>query len=63
MPKTTEPKGVGDTLVRLSECSLEERLDAYQRLLRYGEIKTPEEAERMLAMVLDPGDRGGRIAA
>lgn len=52
----------GTKLVRLRELPLEERTKGYAKLVRNGDL-TPEEAERLLTVVIDPGDVGGRIAA
>jgi hypothetical protein len=65
MPEITEPKGVGDRLVRLADVPYEVRHHAVSEILRgrYGGAKTPEEAERLMRLIYEPGDFGGRIAA
>jgi len=61
-----EPCGVGDQLVRLADLSFEERRQAVNEILHRGAAggaKTPAEAQKLLQLIREPGDYGGRIAA
>ncbi len=53
--------GVGSKTVRLADVPLEARLKALDEVI--GTAKTRREATRLLRLVLEPGDAGGRIAA
>ena len=62
-PTTTTPPGVGNTLIRLADIPLKERLHAIHHLMASGPGLTPEEAQTILAIALDPQDTSARIAA
>ena len=64
MPTTTTPQtppGVGTTLIRLANIPLADRLKAIHTLMANQPL-SPEDAQTMLALALDPGDASGRIA-
>ena len=64
MPTTTTtqtPPGVGTTLIRLANIPLTDRLKAIHTLMTNQPL-SPEDAQTMLALALDPGDASGRIA-
>jgi hypothetical protein len=50
--------GVGTKTVFLRDVPLEDRLDALSLALR---TASEDEARKMLELVLDPGDAGGRV--
>lgn len=54
-------KPCGDRLVRLADVPLEERLSAFRQIVR--SCKTPDEVLRLWLLVLEPEDKGGRVAA
>ncbi len=62
-PRVVERNGVGAALVRLRDVPFEVRREALEGLLKRGEVKTPQEAEKLFRLVLEPGDAGERIAA
>ena len=58
---TQTPPGVGTTLIRLANIPLTDRLKAIHTLMANQPL-SPEDAQTMLALALDPGDASGRIA-
>ena len=63
--ETFKPKGVGNRTVRLDrDTTLKQRIEAVHAILSRdvaGGAKTPEEAQKLLHLAIDPGDAGGRI--
>jgi hypothetical protein len=57
-----KPQPCGTKLVRLRDVPLAERQRAYHHLVRTS-VVSPEEAEALLDLIIDPGDKGGRVAA
>lgn len=57
---TPKPQPCGSKLVRLRDVPLRLRQRAYHKLVR---DLSPDEAETLLDLIIDPGDKGGRIAA
>lgn len=60
-PYHPEPPGVGTKLVRLRDVPPRQRMKALRLLLR--SAKDEKEAMRLLAIAVNPEDKGGRIAA
>ena len=63
MPTPTTPPGVGNTLIRLKDIPLADRMKAIHQLMQYGGGLTPEEAQTLLSLAIDPEDASARIAA
>ena len=57
-----KPEPTGTQTIRIADIPMKQRLHAFSLINRYGEL-TSEEAEDMFALILDPGERGGRVAA
>jgi len=57
-----KPEPTGTQTIRIVDIPMKERLHAFALINRYGEL-TSEEAEEMFGLIIDPGERGGRIAA
>lgn len=60
-PYHADPPGVGTELVRLKDIPISKRIAALRQTLRFA--KDGEEARRLVAIALNPEDKGGRIAA
>mgnify|MGYP007132576014 CR=1 FL=1 len=61
MSVTQKPQPCGERTVLLRDLPLEQRLQAYAHLMSQG--LTPEEAQELLAVVLEPEDKGGRVVS
>lgn len=55
------PAACGDTLVRLDQIPWRVRRAATERLVARGAVDE-EQAARLLELLVDPGDAGGRLA-
>lgn len=61
IPIVAKPQPCGSRLIRLADIPKHLRMRAARSAVC--EAKDEREAQRLLAIALDPGDAGGRIAA
>jgi hypothetical protein len=59
----TRREGVGNHTVHLADIPIEQRLRAVRLLERWDMVKSDTERATLLALALNPGCKGGRIAA
>jgi hypothetical protein len=57
-----KPKPTGTQTIRLRDVPFSVRRRAYYQLIRHDAL-SDDEAQNLLALIVDPGDKGSRIAA